>query len=271
MSIPESFYQLGDRTKLRTINLLVYAYPGGGKTVLAGSGGRRSLILDMDTGEGTASAEALGSDAFVQPTRGYQDLHEAYEYLRHSKHSFSWVWWDSGTLFQDRALIDDVTADAHAENKKQDEHVPSQREYLKNMNQFMQYVRWFAALPINFGVTAHVSVMEDIEREELVLCPAFQGKNMPSKVMGYMNVVGHLKKRETEKGAQRRLVVQPRGAWIAKDRFNSLGSFVAEPSVPKIEELIAKNFPSIPVSSGPSRTRKRQGTSSKKRASRRRK
>lgn len=266
MARPTSIFTLG-KGELRNINMGVYAHPGTGKTVFAGSKGKGTLILDSD-GYGSIAAEAQGSDADVMPCVDYDDLQSAYEFLRHEDHGYDWVWWDSMTLFQERALIDEILVEAHAENPRQSEDVASMREYLINMNRIGKFTRQFIDLPINFGVTFHVQAVEDPEGD-LIYMPAVQGKNMPSKVSGYLNVVGHLglatKEVSGKKKTVRRMLWQSRQHYYAKDRFGALGVVMDEPTIPKCEKLIeAKQAEISGKSKGTTRPRPRsQGRKSK--------
>lgn len=241
MTRPVDVFSLDDpeESSMSSINLCVYSHPGKGKTVLAGTGGKRMLIMDSDMGDGTASARAFRSKADAVAVPDYAKLDEIYQHLAHDKHGYEWCWWDSLTLFQDRTLVDEITADAHAANPNQSAWVPSQREYLIDHNRIKQYVRLFAALPINFGVSCHVTIQEDPATEEAIYMPFVQGKGMASFLAGYMNVVGFL---ATTKGSkpQRRILFDARNNYFAKDRFHALGVTMDAPTIAKIEDAITK-------------------------------
>lgn len=264
---PTSIYSLSDEDiSLRTINMGIYAHPGAGKTVFAGSKGKGTLILDSDGG-GSLAAAAQGSEAEAMPCNDYDDLQSIYEHLRYDDHGYDWVWWDSMTLFQERALIDEILVEAHAENPRQSEDVASQREYLINMNRIGKFTRQFVDLPINFGVTFHVMAVPDPEGE-LIYMPAVQGKNMPSKISGYMNVIGHLGKATTERNGKkvrvRRMLWQQHEHYYAKDRFDALGATMDAPSIPKCEKLIDAKRQEMGKKPAPAtRSRSRKAASTK--------
>ncbi len=230
---PKSIYKLKKKNVLtrRGINLLVYSVPGEGKTVLAGTS-PKGLIMNCDLGDESIT----DSDCDAVDVTNYGELEDMYQYLKHEDHGYEWVWWDSLTLFQDRTLIDEILADAHAENPRQSADVASQREYLVSMNKVGRYVRQFVALPINFGITCHVGTqdLKEPDSDDLIYMPLIQGNGMPSKVCGYMNVVGYLH----EKDEKKRLITQRTSRFYAKDRFNALGKAVINPTIPKIEKLI---------------------------------
>lgn len=232
--------------------MLIYSYPGEGKTPLWGSGGNSVLFMDSD--HGTESAEMLGSRAYSMPVIDYDDLDAAYQFckndLKRELPSVRWVVWDSLTLFQERALIDDLMPDAVAgSTKDREEFVPDRREYLINQNRIGRYIRNFVELPINFGVSTLLQVDIDPQDGSTVYMPAVAGKNMASKVSGYMNVIGFLGKAqvevEGEKKMVQRLLTQRVGKYFARDRFMALGKHVDRPTLPKIEGLIEAKRQSV--------------------------
>ncbi len=253
---PKSIVRISEDQSIATINFMLYGHPGIGKTALWGTGGK-TLILDSDSG-GILTARALKSQADYMPVNDYQQLAEAYEYLRYDDHGYQWVAWDSITLFQDRALVDDILKDAAAANPRQSEDVASQREYLISQNRIGTYIRLFSDLPINFGVSAHVMVGEDTEGDGgLIYKPAISGKkgSYSSYICGYMNVVGYYGL--TPKG-NRRLITERQGEFFAKDRFNALRTngkgYIDNPTLPHIQRLVEE---SMVLSPKPSSRRKR--------------
>jgi hypothetical protein len=231
-----------------TINFGLISHTGEGKTVFWGSGGGSVLFLSSDP-EGTISAEALGHKFHKIEVTDYEELQEAYEWLKESSEpktaGIRWVIWDSVTLFQDRVLIDDIMPDAVADNPKQEEFVPSRREYLINMNRIGRYVRLLVDLPFNCGFSFHVMTTTESGGDGTILMPQVQGKNMPSKIAGYMNVLGYMSKvkAKQEDGKEtvvQRILFQREGRVYAKDRWNALGHHMDKPTLPKVEELIEK-------------------------------
>lgn len=228
---------------LESINMLVYAHPGEGKTPFWGTGGERLLLMDSD--HGYESAASSGSKASKIPVTDYDELEEVYQWLLGTNcKEFDWVVWDSLTLFQERALIDDIMVDAVAESDRQEEFVPSKREYLINMNRVGRYVRQFVDLPINFGISCHVLMDARDPDGKPMWLPLIQGKGMPGRISGYMNVVGFLGKAKVKKGADEvqipRMLTMQNGRYYARDRFRALGPHVDNPTLPKIEAAINK-------------------------------
>jgi len=267
MARPRSLVPLQQSASVQKINFCLYSHPGEGKTVFWGTGDERILILDCDPGMGTQSAKALGSKALVMPVTDYDELQEAYEYCKHELRKDSpqvaWIAWDSLTLFQDRTLIDDLMVDAVAENPKQDEYVPSQRQYLQSMNRIGRYVRLFVELPFHFGVSCHVEMEKDDKDGSSLWMPQIQGRNMPSKIAGYMNVVGYMDKATVKEGTKdvkvQRILFEKVGKFYAKDRFNAAGKHLDRPTLPKLEALLLKDVSSAASAPTPIRRPRRIG------------
>lgn len=240
MSAPGSYNKPGSTDLVNSpINMMIYGHPGEGKTVLWGSGREDVLFLKSDP-EGTISATAQGFKFHEVLAEDYDDLNDIHDWLKGDKpDQFRWIVWDSLTLFQDRALIDDLMYEAVQMNPNQNQYVPSQREYLISMTRVADYVRRFCALPYNFGISAHVMQTTESGGDGLLFMPQIQGKNMPSKISAYMNVVGYMGKAATESGGvTQRIQFVRAGRYYAKDRWNALGDHVDKPTLPKIEALI---------------------------------
>lgn len=271
MARPRSMYQLGEDSPLRPkgANVGIMAFPGVGKTTLWGSGGdkefsKRVAIMNSDNSGSIVSAERSGSNAHIIEVFDYDQLAEAYEWVKHEAipaNALDWFVWDSATLFQDRVLIDDILVDAHLENPRQSEDVASQREYLINMNRIGKYMRLFVELPINFGVSFHVMSGTDPDGE-VVYMPMMQGKKgeFASYICGYLNVVAYLG--VTQSGT-RRLITDRSYAkdYFVKDQFHALRTngkgYLDNPSLPKIDSLI-KAVTSGASSGAPVRRRRRR-------------
>lgn len=233
---PRAITRLHERP--RHYGIIVYSEPGGGKTRLAGTS-PNALILNADGSDAVESARVAGSTAHVWDINTYKDLDDAYEYMRRGTHSYEWVWLDSISLFQEKGM-DDIMAEVVKSKPHRDPFVPDRLEYVKNMNHLSKWVRHMKALPINFGITAHVLRVEDEDDGEVTYMPWVQGRNMPSKVCGYMSIVGRLYVAKKKGGDEQVRVLQVRkdGKWYAKDRFDALGEKVIDPTIPMITSKV---------------------------------
>lgn len=263
MSAPSS-YTTPDKSDLlhATIKLLVYSHPGEGKTVFWSSGGTDVLFINSDP-EGTISGSAQGNKFHQVDAFDWDDMDQVYDWLKgDSPKDFRWVVWDSLTLFQDACLIDDIMPEAVAKSPNQEEFVPSKREYLINMNRIGRMVRQLSKLPYNLGISCHVMTTTESGGDGTLFMPQVQGKNMPSKISGYCNVVGYLgKAKNAEDKVVQRMQFLRIGRHYAKDRWDALGQHIDRPTLPKVERLIeqkrqalieeAKNSGTSPAPSSP--------------------
>lgn len=220
------------------IKFLAYAAPGTGKTRLAGSSTKPTLIIrpPMDH---TDSLATVGSSAEEWVIDSWAEMEEAYEYLKHEgERTYHWLALDSISIWQDSGL-DDVFEDTVA--RKGPERAafgPDKGEYGVNMHRLAKWVRHICALDMNIMITAHPYQSEDDEGD-LLMMPYVQGKQMPEKICGYMNLVGYLKVHESEKRGKTRILLTDRaGKFYAKDQFDAFGGKVIEPTLDKIEEDI---------------------------------
>lgn len=229
------------RLRQKYVNGIFYGDPGIGKTPFIGTA-KKALILDADNG--TESAAIASSTAEVWPIESHEDLTNAHEYLREEEHDYEWVFLDSATLFMEIGM-DDIMEDLIAQKPHLDKDVPSQREYLVNMNRFMKWVRYMKALPINFAMTAHVMRIEDEtdDGDEIITyLPAIPGKSrgvpIAQHICGHMNLVGYMKRSKSKKHGDRLIIRTERyGNYYAKDRFTAIGT-MANPTIPKMMEKI---------------------------------
>lgn len=242
MTRPASIYSLRDKG-LSGANIGVYAWPGQGKTGLFADADKSVLIMDSDI-YGTDTALSLGADCDAAQVSGYRQLEEIYQYLANDDHGYKVVAWDSLTLFQDRTLVDEILADAHASNpKKQSPDVASMREYLISQNRIGRYFRQFCELPIIFVPTFHVMAIETPDGETM-WAPLLQGKDgeFSTKISGYLNVLGHFYKKTDGEGADETVTryMKFRGdhQYVAKDRLNALPPLMKEPTIAKIMRAI---------------------------------
>lgn len=239
------------------IRIMVYGDPGVGKTVFAATS-PKCLILSCDPA-GTTSAAVRNSPAQRWNIMDWNDMTEAYEYLRHEGHKeFEWVWIDSLTLFQERGL-DNIMQDLVAERPHRKVYLPDKGEYGQNMNRVLILMRNMVALPINLGVTAHVLRTED-DDGKVTYMPAIQGKNMPDKICAYMGIVGFMYARRAEGRTEIGIRTRKDSKHYAKDRFDAFPSGrLLNPTVPDLQKAVEAKLPRTKTAST-GRTTKRAGS-----------
>jgi len=239
MSRPKGIMPVGDEEKWH--RMMVYGEPGVGKTVFAGSG-KRTLLLVSDGAE-TISAAGMGSTADVWVTPEYEDIDEAFEYLRLEGHKeYDWVWVDNITMLQDQSM-DRLMRELVEAKPSRNRWVPDQHEYLVNQNRLSTMIRSFKKLPMNVGFTAHLMRTEDDEGRVLYL-PMIQGGKgqLSQKICSYMNIVGFLQAVRKDGAIRREMILEKRSKYLAKGRFPGMAGTMVEPTLPKLESAIAASL-----------------------------
>lgn len=256
---------IGDLAPAGKICLGLYGRPGAGKTVLIGSSSQRVLILRPPT-DGTSSIIAVhGPKPNIKErvVKNWVDMDDALSWARDgdAAESFDWVWLDSVSLYQDHGL-DDIWATVVAQKPHRRQHGLDKGEYGVNMERLGQWVRGMVATPgFHFGFTGHVGEVDDEETGEVVAMPYVQGKNMPQKLCGSMNVVAYLTTRTRKERTERVLRTSTHEHYYAKDEFDALGTLI-NPTLDEITEAITGK----PVVAAP--TTRRRRTTAKRRSTR---
>lgn len=218
---------------------LFYSDPGVGKTVLISQGGPDTLIADADLG--TSSAKAAGSTAKRLSIRDWDDMNALYEHIAYEKHGLRWVWLDGVSLFQERGL-GQIMEDLVAEKPHRKLWQADKGEIGQNMSRISTWVRTMCDLPINFGITAHTFRYED-KYGNLVYMPWVQGKMMPEKVCGWMNMVGHYYKEVKGDDVKRILLVETDGEHYAKNRYQ-FPARILNPTLASLEAAASRSLQS---------------------------
>lgn len=239
-----------------SINMLVVAESGWGKTVLAGTadqrgsnGGPKALFLATESG--TISASRKGSTADVWPITKWADLVEAFSYFAQGTgcQDYQWILLDSITEMQKLSMDNALRMAVSTSKGTRDPDVPAIQDYMKVQQQTLNFIRRFNELPVNCLYTALPLRLED-ENGDPYFLPALDGKQggIAQQTMGYMHVVGHGVKRQIKDENDkprivRRVFFQSTGPYRAKDRYAVLGRYMDNPTIPQIEELINRDKP----------------------------
>jgi len=247
MPKPEWITPLADAEKVR---MALVAGSGFGKTVLCGSAPKALFLLtDM---EGAMSAKKFGSTADEWKITSWEDkggLSDAYIWLRQegAKH-YDWLIHDNATeeqnLGMDRAM---EIALASPKGAGRSPFVPDRREYLISQNGFIDLTKKFHSLPIHQIWTVHRKWFEPESPDGEMSAPGYWTANIQGQqgavaeqFLGYMNIIGHgevvTPKGKTEE--VRRLYFTHYKTFRGKDRFNALGKFKDDLTVPEMMRLI---------------------------------
>lgn len=232
-------------------NILVYGFPGCGKTLLGGFA-PNAVILSAEPG--AISAKRAGSTAGLVRLRDSADAWAWLEDAQNGKYRHrDWAIVDTITMLQNkmmRAALDAMVA----KRPDRDLDLPDKGEHQKVQNELKRWVEQVVDLPINTLFLAHAMQVEDQEGGGMVL-PSIQGGAdrgyvIANYVMALMNAVGYMsvrtiKSRQTKEVREvRRILWQPKHdpdkdmVYMAKDHFNALGRYTDDKSMPEIIEMI---------------------------------
>lgn len=232
---PRAITSLADYTE--SINGLIYADSGAGKTVLLGTAER---ALFLATEPGTISASKQGSTADLWPINSHEELMKAHDWLDENPDEYDWVNLDGLTNLQEILWRESIARGLNI-NPDRDPDVLSQQDYLRVQNQIKEVVRKFNDLPQNVLYTAQTMRADDDEDEVLML-PLLSGKKgeFAQKICGMVHVVGYLSVVTPREGDPfRRLILNREGKIFAKDRYDcTANGRIDLPSIPKLATRI---------------------------------
>jgi hypothetical protein len=243
VELPSNIISLQDEDEY--VNLLVYADPGVGKTVFAGSDDDVLFIAPEDNG--TISAKRLGSTAKKWQIHGWSDIQQAYKWLESLEViPFNWIALDSLTEMQQMCMRH-ILNEGVRMNPSRDPDVPQIQDYMPYFEKVRKMVKAFCDLPVNVIFTALQQDEEDEEGNKVVL-PMMQGKGTQyaKAVASWMTSFGQMRI------AKRKVVIDGKDNWeevrviqwtnsktvMAKDRTLCLEPRTVNLSLKEIRELL---------------------------------
>lgn len=224
------------------LNLLIYGHPGAGKTYLAGTAMDHAMttpVLVLDVEGGTVTLRSR-KDIDVIQVRSPEHVKEIHDKLREDNDGYyKTVVIDSLTELQKldmRAIMEK----AHRDNPRQDIDVPSQREWGKSNEHIRRIVRAFRDLEMNTIFTALMIEVKDDKTGQVTYYPSVPGK-LKAEVPGFLDIVGYLHTAISGEEVKRTIQFAQSQRVIAKDRTDSLGSMMDNPTIPDMWTLIHQN------------------------------
>jgi hypothetical protein len=223
--------------------LLIYSRNKKGKTTFGLSAGvDKTLVLDPE--QGTAEMTKLDPNRWI--IEKWEDLDDAYNYIRFSKHPYQWVVVDGLTKFSNMALKYVM----HMQEEKSLDRIPGmvqQRDYGKAGELMKDMLTRFHNLQMGVVFTAQERMEEanDSEEDEDADGPAaIFIPDMPKAVRGYANsivdVIGRLYVVKDDEGRpERRLWIGESIKYDTGYRSDySLPDYIKKPTIPKVVRLM---------------------------------
>lgn len=217
MSILDDILPVSDTVE--SVNALIYGDSGAGKTVFAGSGSERDLILAIE--HGTASAARQGSKANVLDIRTWDQLDEAVTALVDAPDRFDWVIVDSLTKMQD-LIWDDIMDNATRNNPNRSPYKRELQEYGEAQMRLNSIVERLNGSDVNVIWTALAELQVDEEANEFKM-PSIhgQGGKLAAWVCAQMDIVMYISvARDKERKTFRKFQFNKTPEVFAKDRFD---------------------------------------------------
>lgn len=233
-------------------NILIYGDSNVGKTVLAGTLPGRTMWFVGEPGYKSAArqgarghARVIADTATAWTAVDWLEQNERYRKL-------DWLVIDGSTTMQDKFRFN-YAAEAFDidPTKRQHRNLPDRPDYFNTQNFLKSWFARLVDLPVNLLVTAHAYRTDMTENGELLVFPGFQGKvtETANAISGLMDATGYFEKRrirsrdgksrlvrrlyfESPEGRQRRGEQEVR--YICGDKFNCLGPYIDNPTMPGI-------------------------------------
>lgn len=227
------------------INDLIYGDAGAGKTHFIGTAAddpRTSPVLIFDIEGGLRTLRKFPNKKNIErvPVRSIKELTDQYNKLYHAiaegRFPYKTLGIDSLTELADLDMKD-IMKEAYAKNPdKVTIEVPSMREWGIARDHIRKIVRAFRDLPCNVIMTAHVGTLQE-EGQPTKYFPGFAGK-LRTEVPGFFDIVSYLYTDLEDGMPIRKMQSTGTRRVVAKDRSGALGDVLADPSIPKMWDLI---------------------------------
>lgn len=250
--LPPEIVDLSEYTE--SINAAIYADPGVGKTVIAGTA--KSLIIATENG--TVSAARQGGGEYGSQTwraKTWRDYLKAVKWVEENCENddfpFEWVVVDTATQMQQLALQDIVrTRVADPTSKLKNPDKVQLDEYGDMHQRFRTQVQRLNDLPVNVLWTAQAMLVEDENGNPFRLPSIHGGAKKGNEVANWfcaqMHIYGYMtaSKIKVKSGDKVKTKMVREIQWIgdekvrAKDRFACLGEKTRDITLEELTDLI---------------------------------
>lgn len=236
---------------VRHPRFLVYSRNKKGKSTFGISAGvETTLVLDPEHG----TDEMKTKNPHVWHTDKWEDMDDAYNYLRYSKHPYKWVNVDGITKLSNMSLKYVMKM----QEEKSLDRIPGfvqQRDYGKSGELMKEMLTKFHNLPMGIIFTAQErqeDAFDSEEDEDMETPPSSYVADLPKGVRGYVNsivdVIGRLYVVRGDEGkSERRLWIGDSPKYDTGYRSDFiLPDYLANPTVPRLTRLIRTGSAAIP-------------------------
>lgn len=223
------------------VNILIYGRNGMGKTRFAGSG-PKCLICDVRE-EGTRSVKGTGSKKF--PVNTWNDIGDIFWYLKSGNHDYESVAIDTITALN-ALCLKHVMGQAEDRDPSRETGLADQRTYGRAGNLMREILLEFRGLPMHVIFLAQERVIKDEDTDEPILHTPDLPAGSRGTAMGCVSFIGRIysqqvriRNKSTRKITEKwedRLLIGPHEEYDTKDRTNSLGQVVRNPTMTKLIE-----------------------------------
>lgn len=213
------------------INMLVYGFPGVGKTVLAGSASEveeMSPVLIIDIEGGTMSLRERYPDVQRVRIKSWKEMVLLYNALFDKEIAYRTIVLDSLTEIQKFSMAQ-IMKDVIKKDSSRDPDIPSVREWGKNIEQIRALVRGFRDLPCHTIMTG-LPKQQQVGTGPARLSPSLPGQ-LGNDVPGFMDIVAYMYTKLQQGNIKRFLLTAQTDTQVAKDRSDSLETVVTEPTM----------------------------------------
>lgn len=129
-----------------------------------------------------------------------------------------------------------IAKEAHTNNPRQNEYVPSQREYLINGERVREIVRAYRDLPCHVLFNCHSGDARDASNA-MIFFPQFTGK-LRHEIAGFIDIVGYMTADVDKDNFINYMQTQKTKRVSAKDRTQALQPVIELPTLPDMWETI---------------------------------
>lgn len=236
-----------------SINCLVYGDSNVGKTVLAGTCPGKTFWL---VGEpGYKSAGRQGARGMARRIPDTATAWAAVDFLEEKERfrRLDWIVLDGLSTMQDRFRLG-YAAEAFDidPSKRQHRNLPDRPDYFNTQNFLKAWIPRLVDLPVNLIITAHAYRTDMTDNGELMVFPGVQGKvsETANAIAGLMDFTAYFEARRVKvRGDEGKTRIRRRlwfespepvskkdteVRYIAGDKFDALGPYMDNPTMPKI-------------------------------------